>query len=202
MTVPWAWFGITPNNILNFLSFIFFTATLKPSILTINNRFLLKSLFLLVKYISIYLSNKNFVLCLFAHTIHLSYTAISCLQLSAALPPQAIMLVSLMNPVTCAGQAFQIWYVALVSAAGWRLLFPSLIYCNRVRMSWLHLRSLDLLAQLVTVGRRVYLLGALKIQIWCYGGQGCPLQWWFGWVQGSTTAGYYKTLIVTEGVLD
>ena len=37
---------------------------------------------------------------------------------------------------------------------------PELIYCNRVSEYWLHSLSIDLLAQLVTVGRWVYLLGA------------------------------------------
>ena len=37
---------------------------------------------------------------------------------------------------------------------------PELIYCNRVSEYWLYSLSIDLLAQLVTVGRWVYLLGA------------------------------------------
>ena len=64
---------------LIFLALLFFTFILKPLILTINNRFLLESLFLLVKYISAYLLDKIFVLCLFAHAMHLLYTAVSYL---------------------------------------------------------------------------------------------------------------------------
>ena len=85
-------------HIPNILNFTFLTFTLKSLILTINNRFLSESLFLLIKYISAYLLDKNFVPCLFAHTMHLSCAAVSYLQLSAALPPQAIKLVVLTNP--------------------------------------------------------------------------------------------------------
>ena len=83
--------------IFNILSFTFFTSTLKPLILIINNRFLLKSLFLLIKYISAYLLGKHFVLGLFAHIIYLLCAAVSYLQLSAALSPQVIKLVVLTN---------------------------------------------------------------------------------------------------------
>ena len=50
-------------------------------------------------------------------------------------------------------------------------------------------------------------LGALysnqdKLVKVCYGGQGCPSQWWYGEARGSIIAGYHRTLIVTEEVLD
>ena len=88
-------FTYTPNIIP---SFTFFSSTLESPILIISTRFLPESLFLLIKCISAYLLNKNFVLCFFTHAMHLLYAAISYLQLSAALPPQVIKLVLLINP--------------------------------------------------------------------------------------------------------
>ena len=78
-------------------SFIFFVFISRPSILTVEARFLCKSLFFLIKYISVYLLGVNCVLYLLTHTMYQLCAAISFLQLSAALPPQVTKLVSLMN---------------------------------------------------------------------------------------------------------
>ena len=75
----------------------FFTFTPRPLILTIQARSLCESLFFLIKYISAYLLDINCVLCLLAHIMHRLYAAISFLQLSASLPPQATKLGLLIN---------------------------------------------------------------------------------------------------------
>ena len=67
------------------------------------------------------------------------------------------------------------------------------LHQNNISAVYVILRSLALVINIITVN---WFLNNY------YGGQGCPAQWLFGWKRGSTTAGYYRILIVTEEVLD
>ena len=86
------------RQISSIQSFVFFIFTPRPLILIMEARSLCGSSFFLIKYISAYLLNKNYVLCLLAHTMYQLCAVISLLQFSAALPPQVTKLVLLTNP--------------------------------------------------------------------------------------------------------